>query len=491
MPSVSPPQIATSPSTRSQPPPLLAMTIIDALERSGLRSPATLVLVGVSGGPDSVSLLHLLTRVENGPRLHVAHLDHGLREESAGDAFFVRELCREWGVAVTVEQRDVRQARKAGSLEDAARRVRYGFFAEVAAANGAEAVAVGHTADDQVETVLLHMARGAGLEGLAGMGEDMRRNDGLRVVRPLLSVTKAETLAYCEAQGILYRQDASNASMRFVRNRVRHKLLPALRAINPNVDEALLRLAETARGEADYWRVEAGRLLDLASVSQTHRSLSLSQSVLRDLHPAALRHLLRAAVERLTGSLQGFETVHLAILEGLVEGGAGRHADLPGFTAGTEHELLLLRIESPGAAASIPETDLRVPGDVTAGGWRIVCDLPARRRRSQGVWRAMLDLERAGAPLRVRSRRPGDRYQPSGMTGTKKLQDLMVDAGIPRRLRDAVPVIEGASGIAWCGGYRIAEQCKVTAESKTVAEIRLEPLDAGPCELVNRTIATL
>ncbi len=468
------------------------MTIGDFLERAGLRSPDITLLVGVSGGPDSVCLLHLLTQIPSGPRLHVAHLDHGLREESAEDACFVRELCQEWGVAVTVEQRDVRQVRKAGSLENAARRVRYGFFAEVAAAVGAAAVAVGHTADDQVETVLLHLARGAGLEGLAGMDADMRRIDGLRVVRPLLSARKTEALAYCEARGIPYRQDASNASMRFARNRVRHELLPPLRAINKDVDEALLRLAATARGEADYWRVEAGRLLHLASVSQSDRALSLSLPVLRELHPAALRHLLRAAAERLTGSPQGFETVHLAALEGLVAGGAGRHADLPDLTAEAEHELLLLRVESPKTAAPIPETELKVPGKTVVGGWRIVCDLPARRRRSQGgAWHALLDLDRVGAPLRVRSRQPGDRYQPSGMTGTKKLQDLMVDAGIPRRLRDAVPVVEGPSGIVWCGGHRIAEHCKVTAESTSVVEIRLEPLNAAACELVNRTIATL
>lgn len=211
------------------------------------------IVVAVSGGPDSTALLHALTRSAKrlGLSVTAAHLDHGLRRGSAAEAVRVGELCRRLDVPVTT-----RRSRPPGSDEDAARRLRYAFLEDVAGGIGAETIALGHTADDQAETVLLHMVRGAGLEGLAAMSV----RDGLRF-RPLLGTWRADVEAHCVREGLEPILDPSNRSLRFIRNRVRRQLLPMLETFNPQVKAALVRLAASARDEHDVVLVEAGRWL--------------------------------------------------------------------------------------------------------------------------------------------------------------------------------------------------------------------------------------
>ena len=237
--------------------------VADALQSAPVFEMGAPLVVGVSGGADSLCLLHALHALralapELGLRLHVAHLDHGLRATSAADAAWVRALCVAWELPCTLDRCDVRALaeREGRSLEDAARQARYRFLAQVARQVGARAVAVGHTADDQAETVLLHLIRGTGLEGLAGMAPDAawplpdeQGTDGLRLLRPLLALTRADTEAYCAAVGLTPRQDESNRDLAYARNRVRLELLPLLRELNPGITATLGRTAAAIAGD--------------------------------------------------------------------------------------------------------------------------------------------------------------------------------------------------------------------------------------------------
>ncbi len=467
----------------------LLTTIRSALTSMGLRD-ARLV-VGVSGGPDSLCLIHTLARLAPG-RIHIAHLDHGLRgEEGAADARFVGSLAAAWRLPATIERRAVTQR-----SEDAARRTRYAFFAHVAAESGATAVATGHTADDQAETVLLRLLRGAGLTGLAGMAADTTLY-GVRVIRPLLNVRRSQTHAYCRRHLIEVREDSSNRSMEFTRNRLRSQLMPALRSFNPRIEEALLRIARLAAEEEEYWRGELPRLWKEASINAEGAEIRLPRQPLGSLPRAARGRLLREAHRRLAGRANAVEDVHVRRLLDFLEAGSGKAMSLPGDVhAETEHDALVLSFNRP-KDASWSATRVAIPGETQAGPWDILCTLHPRhplsplKLQSQdgrpeagpGPWRACLDLDQAGPSLILRPRHPGDRYRPTGMSAPKKLQDILIDARVPRQLRDLVPILEGEAGILWAGGHRIAEEAKVSQTTRTALEVRLEPTTASARKL--------
>jgi tRNA(Ile)-lysidine synthase len=277
------------------------------------------LVVGVSGGPDSVCLLHLLTGLQEGlgTSLHVAHLNHMLRgEESDDDAEYVVRMAGGLGLSITVERSEVRnyRAKHHLSLEDAARRLRYQFFAGVADRVGADAVAVGHTADDQIETVLMRLIRGTGAKGLQGMQPATRWHDvgeeGLRVVRPLLRVRREGTEAYCREHGLDPRRDSSNLLPDRLRNRVRHELLPLLRTYNPKIDEALLRTVEALASESSLAEDHASGAWPEV-VAEVGGACLLDKKRFRSLHPAVQRHLLREVVRKLLGDLEDVEWKHI------------------------------------------------------------------------------------------------------------------------------------------------------------------------------------
>jgi tRNA(Ile)-lysidine synthase len=325
------------------------------------------LLVGVSGGADSVALLHAL--VELGYRPHVCHLNHRWRgAASDGDAKFVRALAGRLELPVTIA---ILSRLKTAPTEDSARRARFAFFERVAKKTGIGTLVLAHTADDQAETFLMRLLRGAGTTGLSGIWPE-RRIGKLRVLRPMLNVSRKEVLKYIAARKLKFREDASNADRRFLRNRIRHELLPLLeRDYNPGIRDVLRRTAEIFRAEVE-----------------------------RD--PVASE---RRKIRRELGSLS----------------------------------------------------------------FRQVEEL--RKQPQQLTER--FDADVLGEPLTVRTWRPGDRFQPLGMNGTKKLQDFFVDAKVPREERTRVPLLCAADGrIAWVVGYRIAEPFKVTERTRRVLCVR-------------------
>jgi tRNA(Ile)-lysidine synthase len=432
--------------------------------------PGDVVLVAVSGGQDSLALLHVLSdlRAQTGISLRVAHLDHGIRgESSAADAAFVAELCAQWELPCDVGFRDVPALAAEGrvSLEQAARRARYEFLRQSAAEHGCGKIAVGHTASDSAETVLLNLLRGTGLRGLRGIPAV---NGGL--IRPLILAQRRETAEYCAACGLQFREDETNLDVEGnVRNRVRLQLLPLLRdAYAPGVDDALVRLAAAAQVELQWTEGLVEEAFRAARVAGADLTLSL-----RPLQkmPAGLRcRVLMRALEELCGSLVGVKTAHVEALEGLVMAGhTGAQASLP-FEVRAQrgyNNIVMSRASRPAAFPSRWEVTLPVPGSalLPGGGVMEACvePFPANVKAS-GPCEAFLSQEAAASGLGVRTWLEGDRMQPLGMSGSRKLQDLFVDAKVPRQERHTIPVVvDGEGRIVWVAGLRIAGHAALRA----------------------------
>lgn len=472
------------------------------------------LVVAVSGGPDSVALLAALRDMahKRGIVLHVAHLDHGLRPEGVDDAAFVARLASDWGLAATVDAVDVR-AFAAGSgrgIEDAARHARYAFLAGVARRlagryGGARVdVATAHTADDQAETVLMNVIRGAGLDGLAAMEPAARwpiaaaeiasaaaqaHLDAARathdwpadrplprLLRPLLATDRSAVLAFLTAAGIEARTDASNDDRAFLRNRIRLDVVPLLQAINPQLHAALTRLAATAADDLAFIDGAVDTVWQAAdSGVDDDGDVTLGMSALRALHPALQRRVLRRAFAQLGGDVRELGLGHvqaiLRAVEGVADDGAtalalpGRirlHVDASSVTFRRDRATLPPPRLGPDPIA------LAVPGETRLpGGWMVAATLVDRHagdgaRFGSGAdgpnrdpWRWSIDLDVVRTPLGVRGRVAGDRLPLDGMgTGHKRLQDLFVDAKVPAAERDGWPVVVAGGTILWVPGLR-------------------------------------
>ncbi len=467
----------------------LGQRVRDFIQEHNLFSAGDRLVVAVSGGGDSVCLLHILVqwRKELGVELHVAHLNHQLRgAESDSDAGYVSDLARRLDVLATIERRDVAAYRdqKGISLEEAAREVRYSFLAEVARAIGASKVVVGHTRDDHIETILMHLLRGAGTAGLCGLQPSSvlpyGENSGqLEVVRPLLELSRQETLDYCQRYNLAPRSDSSNVSPSFLRNRVRLELLPVLRSYNPGIDKALLRLADIAGDDVSFIEKQASLLWKkLASEEDDMIYLDMSQMVA--LPRAMQRQIFRRAVRQLRGNLKDVEADHIEAMVGFLSKPAGKKLCLPdGLTLSIEYGRLVLA-SAQASICPLPPlkgiSSIKIPGETDLPGWRVRADIIGQVVSDEDGLAASFDLNRVGKELTVRQRRPGDRFQPLGMSQTKKLQDFMVDSRIPGSWRDRVPLICSPEQILWVVGWRIDDRAKVTENTKDILRLQFERL---------------
>ena len=466
-----------------------------ALRRAGFPSGGVTLVVAASGGPDSTALLRSLRRLrdEHHLRLHVAHLNHDFRgAEADHDAAFVRRLADALGLPCSIDKQDpiaYQRQRGVSSFEQAAREMRYSFLSAVAASAGATAVALGHTADDQAETVLLHLLRGSGLHGLRGMAEVVEwpwpePRPGPLLFRPLLGATKADTAAYCRALGQTYREDSGNYMWRFTRNKVRHDLMPRLsRDYNPRVREALARLSRAASEDLDFIEEELARRWP-GIAEEGEGAVSLGIDSLAALHPALQRHALRRAYAAVAGDARSLGESHLEAMLSLVGSRhGGRSLDLPrrvsarrgGGTLALTRNLDLPRFPELEQEYEFALPDR--PGEETShevGGWRLTLQAvePGQPNPYAGLdppqLTARLNRDALGSRATVRTRRAGDRFQPSGMAGTKKLQDFFTDAKVPREQRDHIPLLVCDGGIAWVAGYRVAEWASAGDETHAI-----------------------
>jgi tRNA(Ile)-lysidine synthase len=444
------------------------------------------LLVAVSGGPDSVCLLHVLNALkkDSGLKLHVAHLDHQLRgNESVADAQYVLDLCHELAIPVTIEQVNVRKYQKENklSLEEAAREVRYGFFAEVAESIGAERVAVGHTLDDQVETVLLNLLRGTGTRGLRGL-QPVRhwQSSGRRltIVRPLLVVSRKETAAYCRHHHLQPRIDVTNRSLALTRNRIRLKLLPLLKSYNPDIIEALLRTARIASDDIAFLEQTANRYWRKIA-SRQGNAIAFKKPALLKLPPGLQRLVLRQAIEDILGTLKDIEARHIEEIMSLLAKPAGKRINLPyGLFFATDYDRFLLGYQLD-EFSPLPLLDseypLTIPSTTHIPGWHIHIDIIEKMTSAVGDdLTAYINYDRVRGNLIVRPRHPGDRFQPLGMDEEKKVGKFMIDARVPRLWRTRVPIVRDDEKLLWVVGYRIDERVKVAENTKRVLRIKFE-----------------
>lgn len=455
------------------------------IEHGLIEKPGPL-LIGVSGGVDSVCLLHILTTLSDKMNfdLHVAHLNHQLRgDESDADAEYVRRLARDLNIASTIDKRDVQeyQAIHQCSLEEAAREVRYAFFSEIAESLGGHIVAVAHTANDQAETILMYMIRGTGLSGLRGMRPLSRWNfpDGklLTVVRPLLDASREETETYCAIHELNPRYDSSNRSLEYLRNRIRAEIMPKLLDYNPNIVDSLSRMAHIVADDIAFLDAEVAQASETA-IEEFPQGILLDNKEFSALPPAVGRHLLRASLKRLLGSLRDIELVHIESILSVLAQPAGKQLSLPyGLTFyGDYKKSIITQGENP--LAYLPPLDseslLNIPGETAVSGWRITAEVIEGKCEVQAndQLTAHVDFDVTGNNLFIRSRQDGDRFQPLGMRDTKKLQDFMVDSKIPRAWRDNVPLVCTRDQIVWVVGWRIDHRARVT--DSTCQTLRLE-----------------
>ena len=462
-----------------------------ALERADYAGSGTLLLVAVSGGPDSMALLHCLVRLREslGIRLHVAHLNHNFREEADEDARFVAATARTLGIPCSVGKADPTAYQKeAGisSFEEAAREVRYGYLAGIASEIGAQAVALGHTEDDLAESVLMHIIRGSGLHGLRGMAElsMWKGRDGTQSValfRPLLEVTKQQTAEYCRTLGVSFRADPANRLLRFTRNRVRQQLLPELATYNPRISQALARLSRATGLETDFIDREVDKLWPVIAIEDGDRTF-LDVNLLASLHPFMQRMVLRRAYHQRAGDTRRLGEAHLKAMVEFITARAGKRLALPrGLWFHSDHGKIVL---SRNAEAPCPFPSLDGVFDLALSptraervteipGWHIsICLVDSPEALSDDPYKAFFDATALGDMVRLRARAPGDRFQPLGMPETKKLQDFYVDEKVPQAWRDRIPLLTTERGIAWVVGYRVAEWARVQADSQRVHQVR-------------------
>lgn len=428
------------------------------------------LLLGISGGVDSVVLLDLLTVLAPvfNLQLRVFHLDHCMRAESHADAAFVEELCSRLDIPCHVARVDVpKLAEERGvSLETTGRDVRRGKMEQLAAEQGCRRIVLGHHRDDQAETFLQRLLRGSGLSGL----QAMRADDGL-YWRPLLDFSRARIDAYARQRQLVWVEDRSNADPQFLRNRLRHQLLPHLTEYNPRIVERLASLSRQLQREEDYWQ----RLLNehWPRLEQEEQDgLRLDCAYLRGCHPALQLRLLREALRRLRGELAGIEAVHLEALRELLDAAAPQgELNLPGCWAARRYDSLWLRdappcIE-PFQRTLVPGVPLSLPD-----GRHLLAEYTAFAR-GESLYQTEFDAGALGGELEIRSLQPGDRFVPSGMEGQRKIKDFLIDLKLEKEARQKLPLLVCDGEILWLVGLRRSNRARVMEGSREILSVRL------------------
>lgn len=471
----------------------LLRTVEQTVTTYGMLKPGDSVLVGVSGGPDSVALFHLLLTLVSrfSLRLGVAHLNHCLRQnDSDKDAEFVASLAGGFDIPCYIHKANVRkyQIENKLSLEEAARRVRHTFLNKVAEKNRFNKIALGHHFDDNAELVLMNLFRGSGPLGISGIPPV---RDG-KIIRPLIQSNRSEIIAFLDQNGLKYISDSSNRDTRFLRNRVRHDLIPLLKtSYNPKISQSLNRLASIIRSEEEWIEDVIHPLFEKAAINIQDGRIALSVSILNQIHVAAQRRIIRKAISKIKGNLKRIGLTHIDSAIDLVESGpVYGNIDLPDR----------IRIQRKGDVLVFSREKNRLRNaDVTSGRaemfafeYRIekpesifikeinahikftemgIENLPDLCRTGQNT--GFFDRDALSFPLILRNFRHGDRFIPLGMTGTQKIKKFFIDKKVPRKERIKCPILLCRGKIIWVTGYRIDESVKVKPTTKNVLKVEL------------------
>jgi len=441
------------------------------------------VIVAFSGGVDSTALVYILNSLNRKLKikLFTAHLNHKIRGKDAdADASFVKKTSDKLGIPCFIEKFDVpgfaRQEKL--NLEDAARRIRYEFLERIAAKAGANKIALAHTADDNIETFLMRLIRGTGMKGLEGIPPVRDK-----IIRPMIELYRSEIEQYLSSKKITARIDKTNYDTKYLRNRVRRDLIPALESYNPKIRESLVRAIDAANTIQDFIESKAKAAFKKAVSLKTNDQIKLDIKELNRTDPMLKGEVLRLAIGAIKKDLVDISLVHIDDIIGQLEKKRAE-VDLPGIYAIVNKGTLSISAEKPKKNASRSfMRKLEIPGEIKDenAGFMIEADLmdsvPLAELRAKNPYQAFLDYDKIAKPLIVRNRREGDAYSPLGLKGSKKLQDIFVDEKVDIDERDKIPVVEDGSRIVWVVGYRMAEEAKVTASTKKVVKLSAKTID--------------
>lgn len=463
--------------------------VLDFIRVNNLLQKYDCIVVAVSGGSDSVCLLHLLLDLQQELPLdlHLAHLNHQIRKtEADNDAEFVLNLSRQLGVPATIERRNVLayQVNSHLSLEEAAREVRYSFLMEVAEKVGAKRVAVGHTSDDHVETIIMHLIRGSGLNGLSGLRPinywPSKGND-VAVIRPLLVLSHNDTINYCHQYHLMPRLDMSNLSLSPLRNKIRLQLIPMLKNYNPEIGNALHRTSRIVSRDLDFISSQVDDLFhDL--IRKQGNTIIIPRSKLIKLPESLQYHLLRLVIKEILGNLKYIDSHHIEEMVSTLFKPTGRSINLPrGLKFIVDYDKYIISVE-PTELCPFPlmgcEIQLKIPGKTSLPGWQVEASIMNRWKiDNQDEFTAYFDFTKAGDNLLMRHRRPGDRFMPLGMSNYKKVGLFMIDSKIPRIWRGRIPLICSPEQIIWLVGYRIDDRVKITNDTKRILCLKMHKVE--------------
>jgi tRNA(Ile)-lysidine synthase len=451
------------------------------------------VVIGVSGGPDSVALLHVLRALTErfSLKLGIAHLNHCLRQnDSDKEAAFVETLSDRLGLPFHIDKEDVHEYKIKNrlSLEEAARRVRYTFLNRVAETNRYNKIALGHHSDDNAELVLMNLFRGSGPLGLSGIPPV---RDG-KIIRPLIKASRSEIIDFLNQNRLEYVSDASNRDTRYLRNRVRHKLIPLLKtAYNPKISETLNQLASIMLSEEEWIEDVIHPLFEKSVLNVQDDRITFSVSMLDPLHTAAQRRILRKAISRIKGDLRRISFVNIDAVQRLLEKGpAYGRLDLPDririrrrgdvlLISREKSTLRNLDVESGHPKPFVFEYKIAKPESIIIkeiGAHLEFTEMSTETMPdycSAGRYTGFFDQDTLSFPMVVRNYRPGDIFRPMGMDGMQKLKKFFIDKKVPRNERIKCPILLSRGKIIWVVGHRADESVKMTPSTRNVLKVEL------------------
>lgn len=467
-------------------------SVKECIDKYRMIGDGDVVLVGVSGGIDSITLLYSLYFLKDNLKcsLIVAHANHGLRgEESDKEEEFVRKVAGELKLPCVIEKFDILKymAEKGLSKQVAARELRYNFFEKTAKQYSANKIALGHTANDQAETVLMRLLRGSGMKGIGGI-----RAIRDKIIRPLIEVSRDEVAEFAAEKGLRYVEDPSNLEPYYLRNKIRLNLIPLLKKeYNPSVIRALSETAEIISDEDEFLEDYCSNIFSTVVLAEGRESIEINVSKLKGLRIAIQRRIIRIAIKRLKGDLLKISAVHVEdILNSINKGFSGKSLNLPGgiHVLYEYGRLKIKRQEAKGKKQDVAikfDISLKVPGETILSippykfKTEIISreDLVATGFNLRNKYTAFFDIDKLKGELRTRNRRAGDIFHPSGMKGSKKLKEFFIDEKIPQRERDDIPLLVSENIILWVVGKRVAENGKVDEKTKRI--LRIEVKDGG------------
>ena len=458
--------------------------VMDCIYKYKMIAECDAVLIGISGGIDSITLLYSLYFLSDKLKcsLIVAHANHGLRgEQSDREAEFVRKIADELKLPFVIEKIDVLgyMGEKGLSKQAAARELRYDFFERAAKNTSANKIALGHNADDQAETVLMKLLRGSGASGIAGM-----RAVRDKIIRPLIEIKRDEITEFVKEKRLRYVEDPSNLEPYYLRNKIRLNLIPLLKEeYNPNIVDTLRETAEIIRDEDEFLESYCLTILSDIIQSKGNEAIEIDVLKLKNFHIAIQRRVIRIALRMIKKNLLKISATHIEdILNSINKGFSGKSLNLPdGIRVLYEYDKLKLfrEAEVEDEAEVRFDMPIKIPGEtiLSKPEYKFMAeiispvDFAAAGFSLRNKFTAFFDMDKLKGALRVRNRVNGDIFHPSGMKGSKKLKEFFIDEKIPRRERDSIPLIVSGDIILWIVGERTADYGKVDKDTKKILKI--------------------